>query len=419
MQMEIHEGLASKIKVPDGHRDVLVFDSKLPGFFLRKYSSGRCMYGVRYSVNGKQRRLDVWDVVKGNLATARREAADVRAKARLGVDVLAQRQAAIDAASRTRTILQAATDYLETRRVELSRGELRPRYYDEMMRQLVGGKRKNGKDRQPAAWKPLHGRDVASVKRADVQSILDDVSTKRGPREADHAKVALSGMFSWAMGRGLVEANPVVGIKSGGVARRDRTLTVGELREVWQALGATSDDFARIARLLICTGCRRDEVGQLSWSEVAENAAGAQLEIPGGRTKNHLAFVVPLSELALAQLPEKHEGWPFVFGRRAGRGYSGYSKSKRELDAAIVANRKAKGFAEPMPAFCLHDLRRTTATMIRELMFADTHLVELCLNHISGTRSGVAGIYDRSERLEERRAALENWSDWIAANVAK
>jgi len=221
------------------------------------------------------------------------------------------------------------------------------------------------------------------------------------------------------MGRGLVEANPVVGIKSGGVARRNRTLTVGELREVWLALGATSDDFARIVRLLICTGCRRDEVGQLSWSEVAENADGPQLEIPGSRTKNHLAFVVPLSELALAQLPEKHEGWALVFGRRAGGGYSGYSKSKKELDATIAANRKEKGIAEPMPAFCLHDLRRTTATMLRELRFADTHLVELCLNHISGTRSGVAGIYDRSERLEERRSALENWSDWISANVAK
>ena len=80
---------------------------------------------------------------------------------------------------------------------------------------------------------------------------------------------------------------------------------------------------------------------------------------------------------------------------------------------------KKKAIAEPMPAFCLHDLRRTTATMLRELRFADTHLVELCLNHISGTRSGVAGIYDRSERLEERRSALENWSDWISANVAK
>jgi hypothetical protein len=70
MQLELREGIASRISIPTGHRDVLVFDTKQPGFYLRKHASGRLMYGVKYSVNGQARRVDVWYVVKGNLATA-------------------------------------------------------------------------------------------------------------------------------------------------------------------------------------------------------------------------------------------------------------------------------------------------------------------------------------------------------------
>jgi integrase len=419
MRLELREGIAGKISVPTGRRDVLVFDTKQAGFYLRKHASGRLMYGVKYTVSGKARRVDVWDVVKGNLATARKEAADVRAKARLGIDVLADRQAAIEAQARTRSVLQAATEYLEARK-----GNVRPTYYTEMQRHLVGGKRANGKAWKAPTWKPLHSRDIASIKRGDIVTILDDVATKCGAREADKAKVALSSLYAWMIDdKAWCEVNPVVGIRSRSTNdRRERTLTAEELREVWQALEVAKGDFAKIVRLLMLTGCRRDEVGQLAWSEVLENgsagAEGARIELPGSRTKNHLAHVVPLAPLALQQLPGKHDGWAFVFGRRAAHGYSGYSKSKKELDATIAANRKGKGVTDAMPAWCLHDLRRTFATMMRELRLADTHLVELMLNHISGTRGGVAGVYDRSERLEERKEGLTKWAEWIGANVA-
>src|SRR5215831_5721414 len=101
MEMELREGTAKLISVPKGCRDVLVWDTKTPGFFLRKFASGRAMWGVRYHVGTKQRRVHLYDAaVRGTLAKARSEAADVRAKARLGTDVVAERTAAAEAAAK-------------------------------------------------------------------------------------------------------------------------------------------------------------------------------------------------------------------------------------------------------------------------------------------------------------------------------
>ena len=44
-------------------------------------------------------------------------------------------------------------------------------------------------------------------------------------------------------------------------------------------------------------------------------------------------------------------------------------------------------------------------------------VIEMVVNHISGHRGGVAGIYNRSELLPERRAALERWSAHVAGLV--
>jgi hypothetical protein len=46
------------------------------------------------------------------------------------------------------------------------------------------------------------------------------------------------------------------------------------------------------------------------------------------------------------------------------------------------------------------------------------HVIELVVNHISGARAGVAGVYNRSELLPERRAALERWAAHIEGIVS-
>jgi integrase len=72
---------------------------------------------------------------------------------------------------------------------------------------------------------------------------------------------------------------------------------------------------------------------------------------------------------------------------------------------------------DPIPAWVLHDLRRTAATGMARLNFPP-HVVDKVLNHVSGTIRGVAAVYNRFEYLEERRAALEAWGRYVQNVVA-
>src|SRR5262245_29115698 len=95
MEQRLEDDTPKRISVPRKRRDVTVWDTQTAGLFLRKFSSGRAMYGVSYAVNGMPRRVLIRDAgEKGALAAARQEALNVRARARLGQDLLAERYAA-------------------------------------------------------------------------------------------------------------------------------------------------------------------------------------------------------------------------------------------------------------------------------------------------------------------------------------
>ena len=92
---------------------------------------------------------------------------------------------------------------------------------------------------------------------------------------------------------------------------------------------------------------------------------------------------------------------PFVFGN--GRRYANWSDPKAALDARAG-----------LTGWRLHDLRRTAATRMAELGTLP-HVIEAILNHVSGHRAGVAGIYNRATYANEMREALERWGDHIGA----
>ena len=96
---------------------------------------------------------------------------------------------------------------------------------------------------------------------------------------------------------------------------------------------------------------------------------------------------------------------------------SGWSKIKRHLDTAMLALARADCGADAVvPEWRLHDLRRTCATNMAELGIPP-HIIEVALNHISGHKAGVAGIYNRAEHSAERKAALELWAAHVEALV--
>jgi integrase len=129
--------------------------------------------------------------------------------------------------------------------------------------------------------------------------------------------------------------------------------------------------------------------------------------IPGHRYKTKLDHVIPLTASARELIGEKPEGvkansW-FIFSTTDGeKPFSGYSKAKRDLDAAIAKIREDDG-REPMPHWRLHDLRRTARSLMSRAKVPTDH-AERALGHVMG---GVRETYDRYEYLDEKRAAFE------------
>ncbi|MGB6446710.1 MAG: site-specific integrase, partial [Xanthobacteraceae bacterium] len=70
----------------------------------------------------------------------------------------------------------------------------------------------------------------------------------------------------------------------------------------------------------------------------------------------------------------------------------------------------------PLKPWNVHDLRRTVATGLQRLGVR-LEVTEAILNHISGSRGGIAGIYQRHDWAAEKRAALDAWAAHVASII--
>jgi integrase len=215
----------------------------------------------------------------------------------------------------------------------------------------------------------------------------------------------LSAFFTWLRRQRRVASNPCAGVfRPKPPAARDRVLTNAEIAAFWKACDAAGEPFASILRILLLTGQRLNEVAGMRRDELSDD--GTWL-LPASRTKNKRAHKVPLPAEAraiVAAVPAAHQ---IVFSTNGRTPPSGFTRAKRRVDAAMGSP----------PPWRLHDLRRTFVTGLVELGVAP-HVVELIVNHVGGARGGVAGVYNRSEMIEERRAALERWSLHVQGIVA-
>jgi integrase len=228
-----------------------------------------------------------------------------------------------------------------------------------------------------------------------VATLLAEIETTSGLVARNRVRSSLSAFFTWAIAEGLLDTNPVAGTaKAEESASRERVLTREELVKLGRALG--QDRYSDIVRLLLLTGQRRGEIGKLSWSEI--DFAKGMIVLPAERVKNSRQHELPLSRQALAILERqpRRNSSDFVFD-----GFNDWDNAKQRLDHRL-------GIAP----WRVHDLRRTCATHLGELGIQPHH-IEAILNHYSGHRSGVAGVYQRAKYADEMRSALQRWADYV------
>ncbi len=236
--------------------------------------------------------------------------------------------------------------------------------------------------------------------------------------------------FAWAVKRGAVRANPFAALPiDKSITKRERVLSDAEIAEIRRAAGDAAAPYGAIIRLLILTGQRRGEVAGMAWGEISEDLATWTL--PGERTKNGAAHTVPLSAAArdlLRAVPPEHANERrasdgLVLPGVVGTPFAGWSKAKRALDKAIINARAKAALAAgtnpaPLVSWSAHDLRRTIATGLRRLGVR-LEVTEAVLNHISGSRGGIAGVYQRHDWAAEKRAALDAWAIRVIRTVGR
>jgi integrase len=227
-------------------------------------------------------------------------------------------------------------------------------------------------------------------------------------------------LCNWSVERGIIAFSPCDKIKAPAAEEsRDRVLTDDEIRLAWGAFDSVGWPFGPIAKLLLLTGARRDEVASARWSEI--DLAAKTWTIAKERSKNGVAHEVPRSDAAariLAELPRIGERKDaLVFSTTGRTAVSGFSKAKEQIDAAMLdALKGAAGDVEAPTRWTFHDLRRTAASGMAGLSIPP-HVVEAVLNHKSGTIKGVAAVYNRYSYAAEKRAALDAWARRIDAVV--
>src|SRR5262249_20341828 len=156
---------------------------------------------------------------------------------------------------------------------------------------------------------------------------LNTIGTKSGDVTRGRARAAVSSLFVWLMQEGMTETNPVIGTKGQSERRQgERVLSDDELGKVWTA--CCDDDFGRSVKLLVLTGCRRQEIAGLSWSEIHDGA----INLPVERSKNHRAHVIPLTPMMKEVLSSVHHmvGRDHLFGR-SDTGFGGFRNGEQKL----------------------------------------------------------------------------------------
>jgi integrase len=370
----VQQSKASRVRVE-------IADAVVPGLYLIVQPTGAKSWAVRYRIGHRTRKLTLpgrYPVL--SLAKAREAARTALGGVTDGQDPAAAKRAGTPADD-------TLAAYMALYR-EKHVSTVRPGTAANINREL---------ERMQNAWP---GRSLRSISKKDVVATIDK-AMKRGPSAAVTTWKVAKAFFGWCEAREDDFASPARSIRKPAKERsRDRVLDDNELWLTWEAADTEGGAAGALVKLLILSGARRNEMTELARDEIKAD----RIELPGERNKNGLPHTIPITPMIRRVLDSLPSTGKFLLNG-SDRPFGDHSGAKEKIAPAIRA-------------WTLHDLRRSFASGLQRLGVAP-HIVELALNHRSGTFSGVAGIYQRHRYAEEVREAFELWSKHIETLTTK
>ncbi|MEM7545377.1 MAG: site-specific integrase [Pseudomonadota bacterium] len=361
-----------QLKAPEEGQKTF-FDDGLRGFGVRVSQGGSKSFVVMYGPKRRLRTLGRYPSL--SLADARKEAKRIQAEV-LDLDTLRPQSERVS--------------------FEVAR-----------TRFLTASKRKNRERTYADYHRLLHRhfsytQNLVELTRSDIMRSIDRLSAT--PSEQQHAFVTLRIMLNWCVKQGYIDHSPLppMSFKS---AARSNVVSDEDLKAIWQRSEEVGYPYGSIIRLLILSGQRRGEIASLRRSWLEDDL----IVFPATFTKNRREHRLPISPLIQAELDNLPEIGDLFFPARGSedRPFNGWGKSKERFDAPIQVE-----------AYTLHDLRRTFSSNMARIG-TPIHVTEKLLNHVSGTLSGVAAVYNRYSYQDEMQAALAQHDQFLTRLVSE
>lgn len=377
------------------------------GLWLRYREADKVpVWRFRYKLAGKSRTVQIGTYTELSLAKARETAKAMAARVALGYDVASEKQerkaaalAKIEEEKNAITMLALANEYYE--RMILGRWK-----HPDIVRRRID------KDIVPS----LGHMKVEDIKPRHIDDMLQTIVKRGAPSIANDTLRWVRRMFDYGIKRHVIEINPASAFDlndaGGKEEARDRALSRNELVKLFAAMRlakgfSIENDLSIRLLLLLCV--RKMELCAARKEEF-DLSAGVW-HLPGERTKTGKPINIPLPALAIGWLQQLFEL----------AGPSSWLLPARKMQHRMVphihegtigtAMGKVKPHMPDVPAFTVHDLRRTARTHLAELGI-DPVVAERCLNH---KIPGVEGIYNRHDYFNERREALNKWAALLDA----
>ncbi len=390
-------------------KDVLYWDSELKGFGVKVTPKNRKVFLVMHRPKGHigaAKKYTIGTHGEWTVQQARDRAREILTEGSKGNDV-----GAIERVERQRKSSDILSDLV-----------------DEFLKKHAAQNKTHGETKRILEREllPKHGKkSIHIVTKHDVLSVLEGIRDRGSPIMANRALAAIRKLMNWCVSRGIIDTSPANGISQlSKEVSRDRVLSREETRAALISAKKMGYPYGNIVELLFLTAQRRDEVGEMRWSELdLDNAAWT---IPAQRAKNGKAHDVHLSKDALTSLSSiprfvsaDNVESDLVFTTTGTSPFSGFSKAKTALDKKMLEVLQKMGEDKgvnpelvKLTPWRLHDIRRTVTTELSKLGVA-IHVADAILNHKSNAMSSVARIYQRNEFIDERRDALNKWCDHL------
>jgi integrase len=361
------------------------------GLVLEVFPAGGMLWHYRYRLNGKQERVTLGRYPALSLKLARGERDKRETMVALGESPAEQKRLAKVAAADTTTVAEFGERFFKEVVAKDRQDMTSPRrYFDKSIVPAIGSK------------------PVRDVTTEDVRAIIWRKKDEGFDAAAGELRGVLKRFFDYALTAGLATANPVLALPMRHVHKaksRERALSPEEVRVFLRAAFESNirRQFKIGLHLILLTMVRKSELLLARWEHVDFDQA--EWHIPAEHSKTGKPHIVFLSRQSIALFKELH----MLAGGSAlvmpGRG----SLTKPFAHNAINTALKTALQGQDIPAFTIHDLRRTASTLLHENGWA-SDVVEKALNHTIG---GVRGVYNRAEYAQQRIEMLQFWADFI------